>query len=247
MKFIICRVVGGELFPRDLPNSKLECLEWIVKYEQLPRFWVLNHIIDDSYRNKVLNILKDENITEMKFDYNIYKTKKTRNDKICYAVNINAARNHGIKICQKTSDFTISLDQDCLFLNEEYLKVISAIREDKFVKKYYGVLSRRIHVNNLSDYLSEGGEAMPIFRKDANSYFDVDIPFGNADKVELLNRLGYDNNFQVNGNMCKNVGYVSHLAFGEIESERDISYRCRKRQESLDLLLSRLNCIIKLL
>jgi hypothetical protein len=87
----------------------------------------------------------------------------------------------------------------------------------------------------------EAGEAMPIFRNDANLYFDPNIPFGKADKINLLKKIGYSNDCRsITGEKCLNVGSVAHMAFGEEKIEINSKYRCDIRKESLKVFIEKL-------
>lgn len=228
MKFIQCRIIGNELPPRDANNSKLACLEWIItngNLNNVDNLWVLNNIIDDSYREKVLSLLKDQEIIEMKLDFRSYHHKKTWDEKVVCAININAARNFGVKHAQKKCDYVICLDQDCYFWQQEWENVKRKINN----KPYYAVSSRRIHISKPT-LPAPNGEEMLIFRNNSTQYFDETIPFGKADKVELIRRLN-----------CPNIGWVGHMAFGEEEIEKDVLYRSKMRGISLSLFLEQLD------
>ena len=249
VKFAVCRIVGNELPPRDTPGSKLESLEWVVKncyLRNVHNTWVLNHIIDADYRDKVLSILVGQDVTDLPFDRHEYAKKKSKWSKVRYAVNINAARNHGVKYSRAGSDFVVCLDQDCFFFPDEWERVVGRMAADGFSKKYYGVRSKRIHVNHMDHTKVVAGEAMVIFRSDADVLFDEAIPFGKNSKVALLRKLGYDSEFRVSGDLCENVGWVAHLACGDHETEKDVVTRCDLRMESLDLLVKKLDLKVKL-
>lgn len=207
-------------------------------------FWVINHIIDEQYRQSVLDILNGQQTVEMIFNRKEYQKKQTRDEKIVYAININAARNLGIEKCISRCDFVISLDQDCYFPSDEWEKVKNTIVEDQKMhnRHYYGVNSKRVHISKINRPLDEfpPDEAMPIFRNDAKFRFDPSLPFGRRTKVELLGRLGYEG-FVATKYICKNVGSVVHIAFGDEEMEVDHRLRHFRRQDSLNVLLARLD------
>lgn len=244
MKIIQCRIVGNELLPRDQTETELSCLKWIVENGNLinvKNLWVLNNIVDPAYRAKVISLLKDQDTIEMTLDLKSYHAKKTWDEKVVSLININAARNYGVKYAQKKCDFVVCLDQDCYFLRSEWKSIVRTIEKDQKTnnRKYYGVNSKRIHIDQIPKSLKdiEIGEAMPIFRHDANQYFNANIPFGKADKVELLMRLGYNqNSTEITGDLCRTVGSVAHMTFGN----NDIMLHKKIREESLTLLMSKL-------
>lgn len=242
MKFTQCRIVGNELPPRDAHGTKTKCLEWIIENGNLPgvhNLWIVNSIFDYKYRAKILDLLKGQEVLEMRFNLALYQTMRSWEEKVTCCVNINAARNLGVKHAQKTCDFVVCLDQDCYFWPNEWESVRDKIEADQKAsdRKYYGVNSKRVHIDSMPKTLAEvkSGEAMPFFRHDADMYFNPTIPFGFQDKVELLKRMGYDTySSKVTGDECRNVGCVAHMAFGEEQIEHDIHYRGRMRQESLN-------------
>lgn len=252
MKISICRVVGNELPPRDTENSKLNSLKWVINNEKLNvhKIWVLNHIIDKNYRQEVLNVLKNEEIIEDKFQYQEYLKYKTWDSKVCYAININKARNLGINYCFNTgSDFVISLDQDCYFDSSDYFyEILNKIKKDQYVnedRKYYGLYSKRVCVNNIPKDISQvaNDELMIIFKKNSPDLFDPNIRFGNNCKIDLLKKLGYkpdikNHLFPITGNKCLTIGYVTHIAFSDEKIEKDLDFRISIRKESLNLFLS---------
>lgn len=247
MTFLFCRILGNELPPRDKPNSRLESLRYILNHEILENrdnLWIINHIHDPILLEKTINLLGEysQNYTVLTFDKNHYQSLKTRNEKICYAININEARNHGLKIGQQTHDFVVSLDGDCFFTPDLWDVVQKNITLDQKLnpRQYYAVITKRLlqsnkNINNLPDE-----EPMLIFRNDADIYFDPTIPFGQNPKVKLLQKLGFKN-----GNMtteqCKIIGYVLHISFSDDAIETQLNTRMDMREKSIEILLRKLD------
>jgi hypothetical protein len=245
-EFCICRIVGNELPPRDAPDTKFNCLKYIVEKEEVPeatRVWIVNHIVNDEYRQRVMDLLKYEVWYEVPFEWSQFRKLPTERDRIAYAINVNGARNHGIEKCQPMARFTVILDQDCYFWTDEWIRVKENIREDQKThdRQYYGLVSKRIHLDNMPETSEtvNDEEPMPIFRDDATIRFDPYVPFGDNDKRRLLWELGYEtcsktHTFKITkGDMCKTVGCVMHMAFGDEHLETSLQARLAARKESV--------------
>lgn len=234
MNFTIARIIGNELAPRDKKGSKISCLKFILKHkEEANRIWILNRINDKKYLEEIKKLLKEEEIFEIPFIKKDYKKINTFEEKIKYAVNINAARNYGLKIGLNKSDFISILDGDCFFSKQSLKKTITEINEHQKNHpdcKYYGVPT--IRIENKNGF--EKGEPMIIFRKDSDQKFDENIIFGNNDKIELINRL---NLFILKKATC------FHSSFSDHKIESDLALRISLRQQSLVKLVNDLNSI----
>lgn len=252
MRFTICRIVGNELPPRDTPGSKLACLKWLVDFDRSPLVqyvYLLNQVVDPIYRDAIREVLKDQHVLEVPFSITEYRRCQTDDDKIRYAININAARNHGIRYCQQFSDFVACLDQESYFNKLEIPKIIDRIEKDQRRnnrRQHYGVVSKRFHIESIPQDVSTlpDAEPMVIVRSDTVRLFDPSIMFGNGDKIELLQYMGY--NFSrpelvVEHGMSVNVGTCLHVSFGDERAERDIHWRGDLRRQSLQQLLRRID------
>ena len=252
VRYMIARIVGNELPPRDYPGSKLRALHRILQYgpyESCEHLWVINHLFDEHYRKKVIQLLDDhgQRYLELKFDPSAYVALPTPQDRLRYAINVNEARNIAVRYSQRSCEFTVCLDQDCFFTRELWAEVAAGIEADQRIsnRRYYGVMMKRItdegEIASLDGLSNE--EPNVIFRHDAERLFDPDIPFGQNDKIELLNALGYGPrpDYLVTGDLCKTMGVVLHLSFGNEHLERDMRSRVLVRRETLPLLLRRLD------
>lgn len=251
MTYAIVRVIGNELPPRDEVGAKLRSLRHILQHSMdhnaVP-LWVINHLHDDRYRQDVVDCLKNHGqpFVELEFDRRTYCSLKSNSDRLCYALNVNAARNVAIRLGQQHSDFTACLDQECYFTSDLWAEVTTAIELDQGrapSRKYYGLLMKRLTCYPAADWAAlPNEEPQVIFRRDADQLFDVNIPFGQNDKVELLRRLGYRvPRYEITGTLCKTAGEVLHLCCGSTDLERNLNARLRTRRESLERLLRHLD------
>lgn len=252
MKIGICRVIGNELPPRDRAGGKLKSLNHILEREEgVDRYWILNHLHDKQYRDTVINLLfqKGERFEEITFDASHYGSLSTFRERLCYAININQARNQGIRLTTITNNFCACLDQDCFFTANSWQSILQAINNDQQLcpeRYYYGLIMKRvIDLNRFAAEDLPNQEPQLVFRKDAPRLFDPDIPFGEGDKSMLLSALGYGPgpDFAITGDRCRTVGFVFHAPAGAIASEIDFSIRSKFRAESVRRLIHRLDTI----
>lgn len=257
MDFSIFRIVGGDLTPRDHPGSRIEMLRFILENEKefpgVHKGWILNAVPDMEYRRKMEDLLHEHNayFIVLPMYRKAYLAAKDKNEKIVHAIPINKSRNLAIYHGQQIARHTVVMDGDCFFDEQTWYEISSEIRRDQIKnnRKYYGIPHTRSlisHVLNSREPLGPLAEPMPVFRDDSDIRFDESIPFGNGDKLKLLFRLGYSqeafkNHILLNESICKNVGYVHHLATGDEDTETDIKKRIRVREESISNLLKKLD------
>jgi hypothetical protein len=255
-KYVLLRVIGNELLPRDSQGSRISTLSFILKNEPAElcdKTWVLNHIIDDKYRDSIKNLLTkfNQHFVEIPFSPSEYLKLNNWSDKVRYAIYINQARNYGVKYCQKNYPFTFCMDQDCFFTEQLLSSAISRIEEDQdknTTRKYYGIITKRILNGCLENIdLVPDQEPMVVFRYDATEYFNEQLCFGQADKVELLKRIGYrllPKDYSVSGSECLTAGYVLHNSYGNALCERNLAVRVKMRKISLDWLVSNIDAAL---
>ncbi len=254
MRFTICRIVGNELPPRDIPGSKLDCLKWLLDVDRSPlvRYvYVTNHIVDPHYHDQVMDVLRDEEVVDFPFDVIRMRTNVTGEEaKLHYAISINEARNFGIRYCQQFSDFIACMDQECYFRPEEIPKIIKRIEADQeasdYRRQHYGVMSKRIHITDIPEDLSTvpDCEPMVIVRGDTTKLFDPMLTFGQRDKIALLEWMGYSvdhRGVRHRGDRSRNVGTCIHMSFGDPNAEVDIHHRGNQRALSLVRLMERID------
>jgi len=255
VRFTICRIVGNELPPRDTPNSKLQCLRWLLDFDKLPDVqyvYLVNQIVDPEYREVVLQMLQGQTVIEREFDIQKYRACRDFHAKILYAIDINGARNFGFEHCRKDADFVAILDQESYYQRLEMRAIIERIQDDQRhnpLRMYYGTKSRRFHYTEFPDdpaALPEA-ESMLIMRHDADKRFDTSLKFGDGEKIALLQQLGYKfNGLQATiapDALAKDVGICMHISFGDAKAEKETLYRGDLRQRSLHQLIETIDRI----
>lgn len=252
MRLAVCRIVGNELPPRDTPGSRIDCLNWMLDIDRSPLVqyvYVINHILDPDYREQIIETLKDQTTIEMPFDPSIYGQCPDKQSRIRYAININEARNYGIRFCQQSADFVACLDQDCYFESQEVKRVIRNIEHDQVMapyRRHYGVITKRCHITAIPEDFAQlpDAEPMVIVRNDATRLFDPALAFGDSDKIELLEFMGYTVSgcsIQRHGENARTAGTCIHMSFGDEKAENDIHYRGDIRTQSLKRMLVKID------
>lgn len=61
--FFLCRIVGNDLVPRHTPGQSRKNMEFILEneepFESCTKFWIVNRIVDDAERNRIIRLLED--------------------------------------------------------------------------------------------------------------------------------------------------------------------------------------------
>lgn len=246
--FVLIRILGNELSPRDLPGSRLRALEYIVTHEPpLPstqKYYLLNRLIDEALHDNYIRMLNAHRCEWLRIDFDkaSYLRSLTREDKVRTAIDINGARNAAIDFGCSLARFVVVLDGDCHFDQAAWDDLSTSIAKDQVECPERGVY----FVPSLRCFLLDNGrlvrgrnleEPMVIVRNDFAGRFDERLGFGRGgDKVEFLARTRH---------LAKTVSTVLHVGTGAFETEADTPHRCILREKSLDSLIdlldSRLN------
>lgn len=251
--YSIFRILGNETPPRDDPNARLRTLEFILDNEtEFPntiKCWIINCIHDKERRELICKMLSDRNMhyIVVPFFREKYLKAKNRSDKVVQVISINRARNiaisHGILI----SNFTFVLDGDCFFSQNLWKKTCQDIEKDQVVnknRKYYSIPMSRTTFDHVlaSDKPMLLAEPQIVFRNDSNLRFDESIPFGKADKLNLLYKLGHSketgkHHILIRDDLCKSVGMIHHVSASDYEVEINATKRMQLRNESINRLI----------
>lgn len=258
MSHVITRIVGNALPPRDTLEGKLKAIEFVLKNEDpcvfqdrpARKVWIINRVFHKPVRDHLAYLFEYYNqpFFIIGFEFYRYRRKgRTFKDKVREAIHINQARNYGLKITRPYS-WNFLLDDSCFFNKQLWDQTISDMQnrlEDNPNQLYFGVPMIRINNEIPSDYAGyPKWEPVIAFSDKADQLFDESLPFGENDKVELLQRLGYNRaagQIAVEGNMCSNAGGVLHISFDDRENEVNLGSRMAARQRSLVKLVESLD------
>ena len=251
-EFTVVRILGNELPPRDTPGQRLRVLQFILTHEQhfplTEKWYIVNRIHDTAYFALVRGMLEAH-----KANYVVIPFKPpapgNRRERIQQAIEINYARNEGVRLSRaRAARFAVILDGDCFFNRDGWSKVASTIHTDQrqhATRRYYSIPHLRTTIERHGNPVNEAfGEPMLVFRDDAPLLFDETIPFGEGDKLKLLFRIGHDQtpgrHYRVVGPQAKSTGYVLHLGTGEPRADENAGLRQHLRNLSLDKFLERI-------
>jgi hypothetical protein len=141
--------------------------------------------------------------------------------KIRYAMNINGARNTGLKEAFRVAEWALVLDGNC-FLTAESFKILdrstSSYPHVPYIILPMARLSNNNDVfNNLNRECIANDEPQIAIHCSASTHYNEDLPYGYIDKVELLVKLG------VNGSWNNWMSYRSRKIISE--SSRGILFK----------------------
>ena len=113
--------------------------------------------------------------------------------KICYAMNVNGARNIALDEGRRTANWTFPLDGSCILTQQSFQALASSCHARPFAP-YVVVPFQRLKINNayfgIGNTQTSLGEPQLGFHHTAGARFEPSLPYGINNKVELLERLG---------------------------------------------------------
>lgn len=196
---VMSRVIGNELRPREIAGAKVKILARILATEAkqsnpLDCFWVVNRVYDKEIYAEYIRLLKEYNqkYEVLTWRSGEYAKLTSFQQKVSYGTNVNTARNHGIRYCQKTHDFVIAADGDC-YIPEKF-NVTEQINKDQLSspeRQYYSIPGARLHYTDEECSNPHLEEHVLILRKDADQLFDEKILFAQGENREVFERIGY--------------------------------------------------------
>jgi hypothetical protein len=254
MKYCLIRIIGNELPPRDTKGGRSTALGYILEHEpEFPdcqKLWLINQIHSPDHLEEIISILcaHGQQYQVLPFDSQGYIRSKTEDERIVNAININKARNIALDV--SAGRFTFVFDGDCFFTDELWQDTTKELVKDQIEnpeRQYYVVPMVRVTNYMPREFRSlQPNEPQLIFRDDATLRFDERIPFSKNDKIELLKRLGYiwkNQRVASEGSLCRAVGLTIHMHFGDEKTEKDLRHRMDVRQQSIDILLKKLDAM----
>ncbi|MGH8121647.1 MAG: hypothetical protein ACREPT_02635, partial [Rudaea sp.] len=190
-------------------------------------------------------------------------------ERVLYLTNQNAARNHCIRMGLADSDVVMPFDGQVFFSAQGYSDMIAGLNADG-AGKYLVVPMFRLRENPHAlapwrgpdqdvDYLLRA-EPQIVVRRGHDLSFNESLTYGNANKIELLMRLGvkgpwdgWDRDLyrNIRANLAaiqsqsfgqaREAGFVFRLASGNWKAERSLSYRVQARKMGLEEFIARVD------
>lgn len=234
----IVRILGNENPPRDIPGRREQVLRQLLTEEpdflNVTKWYLLNRLFDRTYRRQLCETLDRHNAHYITFGFD-YATPWQEQHIRQQGIQLNAARNYAVTAGLALAKYAVVLDGDCGFTTDGWAPVAEAMQQD--THPYLSIPHRRIGT-------TVQGEPMLAFRNDSELRFNESIPFGQADKLELLYRLGHDQtplsgHLKIEGNLTRLAGEVLHYGTGDDSLETSLQDREQLRNDSMRLFSER--------
>lgn len=188
------RIIGNNISGLHAQNQSIENLKHILDFESnlknIKKYFVINRVVDDSLKSRLLEILKDRNIEyiDINFDINEFKqqgydfnslpdsyywfSKKKdkwagivantaiRNFKNAYLMNNNGARNVALQHGRSRFDWVMPWDGNCFLSDDGFNKLLLAMSDEKAQYKYIATPMQRAVESDVVDRFSVATNAV---------------------------------------------------------------------------------------
>ncbi|MGH8042393.1 MAG: hypothetical protein ACREPN_10155 [Rudaea sp.] len=275
MRTIFYRILGNDIPVRHRPAQTLTNLSFILKHEpELPgceKRFLLNHIVDPQTKNRLIAMIRDAGLSweDIPFVVDDYRKLTGPAERALYLTNQNAARNRCIRQGLADGNAVMPFDGQVFFREEGYSAMIAGLNTDS-AGKYLVVPMFRLRENPHAllpwrypdeevDYLL-WAEPQIVVRRGHDLTFNESLGYGNANKVELLMRLGIKGPWDgwerdlfrnIRANLTatqsqsfgrvREAGFVFRLASGNWKAERSTSYRVQARKMGLEEFIAQVD------
>jgi hypothetical protein len=271
---VFYRILGNDIPVRHRPNQTLVNLSFILRNEaEFPRCekrFLLNRIVDPQIRKKLQSIIGAAGLRcdEIPFLPDDYCGLGSAVEKALYLTNQNAARNRCIDLGLADADTVLPFDGQVFFSVNGWSDMVDALGTPD-AEKYLAVPMFRLRENRhalapwhpgLDDVDHLWAEPQIVVRRGHDIRFNERLSYGEANKVELLMRLGIPGpwdewvgrQFQKiranlaatrslsSGRICY-AGFVLRLESGKWKAERSTSFRAHARRLGLDEFVERVD------
>lgn len=201
---VFYRILGNDIPVRHRPNQTLVNLSFILRNEaEFPRCekrFLLNRIVDPQIRKKLQSIIGAAGLRcdEIPFLPDDYCGLGSAVEKALYLTNQNAARNRCIDLGLADADTVLPFDGQVFFSVNGWSDMVDALGTPD-AEKYLAVPMFRLRENRhalapwhpgLDDVDHLWAEPQIVVRRGHDIRFNERLSYGEANKVELLMRLG---------------------------------------------------------
>ena len=211
-KMCIIRILGNNINSVHSDTQTYDNLKFTLEnepnFENCDKIWILNRIINKTLESKYKDMLNKYNKKYLiiHFDINEYNTiakesnvdlntLKYKNDiynklykHSLYIININSARNIGLKYGRNKYKYTFIFDGSCFLTNKQFNEINNGLKKET---EY--IIIPLIRLNNFDlniDFNNKKREEPQIgFKNTSTLLFDERLPYGISNKTELLRRL----------------------------------------------------------
>jgi hypothetical protein len=271
---IFYRILGNDIPPRHSPTQTLTNLAFILGNEPvLPgceRRFLLNRIVDAQIKMQLIALIDEAGLRwhDIPFVPDEFRRLETPYEKALYLTNQNAARNRCIELGLADGDTVLPFDGQSFFTAQGWSAMAAAMIADG-AGKYFTVPMFRLSDNRLA--LASWGrpgfedadhtrtEPQLIVRRGCDIRFNPYLTYGQANKVELLMRLGVAGPWDawtgqpfdaIRANLARlrsrsygqvrEAGFVLRLESGNPQADQDRSFRARARIAGLSEFVARI-------
>jgi len=270
---IFYRILGNDLPPRHSDSQTEDCLRFTLTNEpplrNCEKRFVLNNIVDEKKRRRLLDMISEAGfrVDEIRFNWDVCKSKSSDIEKNEYVTNINLARNFAIDHGLQDGRIVLPFDGQTYFTSDAWESFHAEIASNPNAAFY--ILPMHRVVDNavvLQPDLKSRTELHVIsepqvaFTRKSDIRFKENIGYGKGCKIELLMRLGHKgpwdtwhtNYFhqmkilalKTRSNSFGKVpfaSYVYRLFSGNLKAEQDIISRREDRKAAVTNFINLLN------
>ncbi|HEX6834717.1 MAG TPA: hypothetical protein VF132_14355 [Rudaea sp.] len=272
MTIIFYRILGNDIPIRHRAHQTLTNLPFILRNESaLPdceKRFLLNRIVDAQVRRSLITAIEAAGLRwdEIAFDPAEFRALPTHEDKALYLTNQNAARNRCVDLGLADADVVLPFDGQVFFRREGWAAMMRGLQADPDAH-YLTVPMLRVRENHHATGAWNGSEdadhlwAEPqiAVRRGYDLRFNEQLSYGNANKIELLMKLGVKGPWDTwdspvyrtirtqiaaapspNFGRVRQAGFVFRLASGNWKAERSTSIRVHSRRLGLEEFVLRI-------
>lgn len=275
---ILYRILGNDIPLRHGEGQTERALAFVLANEpELPgceKRFLLNRLVDEDARTRLVAMIEAAGLCwdEIPFVADEYRRLDTLNAKALYLTNQNAARNRCIELGLADADLVLPFDGQAFFSRQAWLSLTAALALD--TASYATVPMFRLFANalaleNRTGHLREDDEHVRtepqlVFRRDHDVRFNPHLAYGQANKVELLMRIGAPGPWDDwEGELLdsiradvraapsrsfgrvRDVGHVFRLESGNPSADRDMALRAHARYAGLTEFVERVDASLR--
>jgi hypothetical protein len=211
-RYLLCRILGNDLYPRHRPTQTLENTRFILDHEPaldgVEKCWVINKIVDKKALRSITALLKNrsQRFIEIPFDEKAFKAlPRSDNDRRSHCLfGLNQVRNRILREYSGAAEWVLPFDGNCIFGPQGWTGVTDGL-SDQRDKNYLVIPMLRLadirkFVRMTRSGTGESVESLAasavrsepqiMFRANCADAFDEQFVYSRFDKVDLLWRLG---------------------------------------------------------
>ncbi len=269
--FVLYRILGNDIPPRHSENQTEENLRFILEneapFKHCEKRFLLNRIFSKEKQETYKRMLDKAGYKydSILFDKEEYNLQENPIERIRYTCNINAARNFAIEKGLENADYALAFDGQTMFTESGWQDFLGTVEENPemafFVVPMHRVKSNEEITSQETppSFQEKFVETEPqiVFSKKSDIRFNPLLAYGQADKVELLLRIGVEGFWnkmnvdfirqQIEETLSsfygqhKSAGYIFRLYSGNQQADENIVVRSRTRYDGIFQIVENLD------